>query len=163
MYLNQRPDLLEQMAANGQVLVPTLSFLLHVVEGDEWTPELVELGKHNVEQAQLTLAAARDAGVRLAMGHDTAPLHGGANELLRMNEAGLTATEALVAATAGSAYALGLSAHVGTVEPGKLADLLVVDGDPLVRPELLCERERIWLVLRLGAPVAGTALELTLV
>ena len=162
MYLNQRPDLLEQMAANDQVLVPTLSFLLHVVEGDEWTPELVELGRHNVEQSRLTLVAARDAGVRLAMGHDTAPLHAGANELLRMVEAGLSTHDALVAATSGGAYALGLAEHVGTVEPGKLADLLVVDGDPLVRPELLCERERIWLVLRLGAPVAGTALELAL-
>jgi imidazolonepropionase-like amidohydrolase len=158
MYLNQRPDLLEQMAANGQVLVPTLSFLLHLVEGD-WTPELLELGKHNVEQSQLTLVTAREAGVRLAMGHDTAPLHAGANELLRMVDAGLGAREALVAATSGSAYALGLTEHVGTIEPGKLADLLVVDGDPLERPGVLCERERIWLVLRLGEPVAGVALE----
>ena len=163
MYLNQRPDLLERMAANGQVLVPTLSFLAHVAEGaGEWTPLLVELGKHNVEQAQLTLAAARAAGVRLALGHDTAPLHAAANELLRMIEAGLTAREALVAATSGGAYALGLSDHVGTIEPGKLADLLVVDGNPLAQPELLRERARIWLVLRLGEPVAGTALEHTL-
>jgi imidazolonepropionase-like amidohydrolase len=76
-----------------------------------------------------------------------------------MVEAGLTAREALVAATSGSAYALGLSEHVGTVEPGKLADLIIVDGDPLAEPELLSDRERIWLVLRLGEPVAGTALE----
>src|SRR5690348_2957281 len=61
MYLNQRRDLLERMAANGQVLVPTLSFLLKLVQED-WTPELVELGRHNVEQAALTLRAARDAG-----------------------------------------------------------------------------------------------------
>src|SRR5439155_22804966 len=55
MYLNQRPDLLERMASNGQVLVPTLSFLLHVAGLDPvaglapstWTPLLVELGKHN--------------------------------------------------------------------------------------------------------------------
>jgi imidazolonepropionase-like amidohydrolase len=159
MYLNQRPDLLERMAENGQVLVPTLSFLFYVAESGEWTPLLVELGEHNVQQAQLTLVAARDAGVRLAMGHDAAPLHAGGNELLRMVEAGLSAHEALVAATSGSAYALGLAAHVGTVEPGKLADLIVVDGDPLARPEVLCERERIWLVLRLGEPVSGTALE----
>jgi imidazolonepropionase-like amidohydrolase len=162
MYLNQRPDLLDQMAANGQVLVPTLSFLLHVVEGSEWTPELVELGKHNVEQAHLTLVAARDAGVRLAVGHDSAPLHTGMNELLRMVEAGLTGQEALLAATSGGAYALGLAEHLGTVEPGKLADLVVLDGDPVAEPELLCDRERIWLVLRVGAPVAGTALETSL-
>jgi imidazolonepropionase-like amidohydrolase len=162
MYLNQRPDLLEQMAASGQVLVPTLSFLLHVIETSDWTPQLVELGKHNVEQAHLTLVAARDAGVRLAVGYDSAPLHAGMNELQRMIEAGLAPHDALVAATSGGAYALGLADHVGTVEPGKLADLVVVDGDPLAEPELLCDRDRIWLVLRLGAPVAGTALEITL-
>jgi imidazolonepropionase-like amidohydrolase len=149
------------------VLVPTLSFLLHVAGLDPaaglaastWTPLLVELGKHNVEQAGLTLVAARDAGVRLALGHDTAPLHAGMNELLRMIEAGLTPREALVAATSGAAYALGLADHVGTVEEGKLADLVVVDGDPLAEPELVCDRARIWLVLRLGSPVAGAALE----
>jgi imidazolonepropionase-like amidohydrolase len=170
MYLNQRPDLLERMAAMDQVLVPTLSFLLHVVGLDQdagpasstWSPLLVELGKHNVEQAQLTLVAAREAGVRLAVGHDTAPLHAGMNELLRMIEAGLPTREALVAATSGGAYALGLAEHVGTVEPGKIADLVVVDGDPLVDPALLCDRARIWLVLRAGAAAAGAALESTI-
>jgi imidazolonepropionase-like amidohydrolase len=165
MYLNQRPDLLERMAATGQVLVPTLSFLLGIVEGgtSTWAPELVELGKHNVEQSLLTLVAARDAGVRIAMGYDSKPLHSATRELLALIDAGLSASEALVAATSGSAYALGLDAHVGTVEPGKLADLVVVDGDPLAEPGLLCERGRIWLVLRLGKPVAGTALEPALV
>jgi imidazolonepropionase-like amidohydrolase len=163
MYLNQRPDLLERMAANGQVLVPTLSSLLDVAGGAcTWTPRLVELAKHNVEQAQLTLVAARDAGVRIAMGHDAVPLHAASNELLRMIDAGLTSVEALVAATAGGAYALGLTEHVGTIEPGKLADLVVVDGDPLDQPGLLGDRSRIWLVLRLGEPVAGSALEPTL-
>ncbi len=65
----------------------------------------------------------------------------------------------MIAATSGAATAVGLSEHVGTIEVGKLADLLVVDGDPLARPELLLERESIWLVARLGTPVAGTALE----
>ena len=170
MYLNQRPDLLERMAANGQVLVPTLSFLLYTagLDAEEgcaaapWTPLLAELGKHNVEQAHLTLEAARDAGVRLALGRDRSPLHASADELLRMVEFGLTPMQALVAATSGGAYALGLADEIGTIEPGRRADLLVVDGDPLARPELLRERERIWLVLQLGTPVAGAALESTL-
>ena len=158
MYLNQRPDLLERMEASGQVLVPTLSFLLRLVQ-ENWTPELVELGKHNVEQAALTLTAARDAGVRIAMGFDSSPLRAAGNELLAMIEHGLTPAEALVAATSGGAYALGLDDKVGTVAPGLLADLLVVDGDPFVDPAVLCDRGRIWLVCRLGRPVAGTALE----
>jgi imidazolonepropionase-like amidohydrolase len=163
MYLNQRPDLLERMAAGGQVLVPTLSFLHHVAgggsAGSTWTPLLAELGRHNVEQAQLTVVAAHAAGVRIAMGHDYEPLHAGTNELLRLHEAGLPVADALVAATSGSAYALGLADHVGTIEEGKLADLVVVDGDPLTEPAVLCDRSRIWLVLRLGEPAAGRGLE----
>jgi imidazolonepropionase-like amidohydrolase len=181
MYLNQRPDLLEQMADSGQVLVPTLSCfygvagLEHAVGvGDgaqaaagepgqppapTWSPLLIELAHQQLEEADLTLRAARAAGVRIAAGHDWHPFWNLAIEIRRMIAHGLSATEALVAATAGGAYALGLDAHVGTVVPGKLADLLVVDGDPLEHPELLSQRERIWLVIQRGAPVAGTALE----
>jgi len=161
MYLNQRPDLLERMAANGQVLVPTLSFLIGIPKAGPcvWSPLLVKLGEHNVEQARLTLVAARAAGVTIAMGYDSAPLRSAANELLALIEFGLTPAEALVAATSAGAAALGLRDQIGTVEAGKLADLLVVDGDPLSEPRVLCDRDRIWLVLRLGKPVAGTALE----
>jgi imidazolonepropionase-like amidohydrolase len=45
------------------------------------------------------------------------------------------------------------------VAEGKLADLLIADGDPLEEPELLTDPSRIWLVLQLGVPVAGQALE----
>ena len=171
MYLNQRPDLLERMATNGQVLVPTLSCFYAVAglddgiaEGDtvptgEWSALLVELALHNLEQAGLTMRAARAAGVTIALGHDWSPIANASIELLRMIQHGLSSTEALVAATSGAAWALGLQEQIGTVEAGKLADLLVVDGDPLAEPELLRDRGRIWLVLQLGEPVAGAALE----
>lgn len=45
------------------------------------------------------------------------------------------------------------------MEEGKLADLLIVDGDPVAEPGLLADLTCIWLVLRLGVPVAGQALE----
>jgi imidazolonepropionase-like amidohydrolase len=124
-----------------------------------WTRLLVDLAIHNVEQAGLTIKAARAAGVPIAMGFDWGPPHRSALELVRMVHLGLTPLEGLLAATSVAAGALGLDDHVGTVEEGKLADLLVVDGDPLAEPELLLERQRIWLVTRLGKPVAGTALE----
>jgi imidazolonepropionase-like amidohydrolase len=177
MYLNQRPDLLERMAANGQVLVPTFGSLYGVAGLDDdgagpgiaaapadrrpetWSPLLVDLAAHNVEQADRTLRAARAAGVPIASGHDWWPLSGLASEILRMVHHGLTVQEALVAATRTAAHALGLAEHVGTIEAGKLADLLVVDGDPLHDPALLRDPDRIWLVLQLGQPVAGAALE----
>jgi imidazolonepropionase-like amidohydrolase len=72
-----------------------------------------------------------------------------------MAEAGLGAAAAIRAATHGSACALGL-ANVGTVEPGQIADLLVVDGDPLADPAILLEPERIRLVIQAGRVVGGT-------
>jgi imidazolonepropionase-like amidohydrolase len=171
MYLSQRPDLLERMAAGGQVLVPTLSCFYGVAGLEQsgqppaptWSPLLVELAQHNLEQADLTLKAARAAGVRIAAGHDWHPFWNTAIEIRRMIDHGLSATEALVAATAGSAYALGLDAHVGTVAVGNRADLLVLDGDPVERPELLGRPEHVWLVIQHGTPVAGAALERDLV
>ena len=166
MYLNQRPDLLERMAEQGQVLVPTLSCFYGGAGLDEsggnkpptWSPLLVELARHHLEQAGLTLTAAHEAGVKIALGHDWNPFYDSARELVRMVERGLPAMDALVAATATGAAALGLD-ELGTVQPGKLADLAVVDGDPLADPGVLRRRERIWLVIQLGEPVAGSALE----
>ncbi|HTE59932.1 MAG TPA: amidohydrolase family protein [Solirubrobacteraceae bacterium] len=181
MYLNQRPELLERMAATGQVLVPTFGCFYGVAGlGDRigfgdvdaepaapsadtppptWTHLLVDLAFHNLAEADRTLKAARAAGVPIATGHDWAPLSDLGLEILRMINHGLSTREALVASTATAAHALGLADHIGTITPGKLADLLVVDGDPLQQPALLRQRDRIWLVLQLGEPVAGAALE----
>ena len=173
MNLFQRPDLLDAMAAAGQILVPTLSCYYGVAglgdaigagsdEADRpvrWTQPLVELARHNLEQAEATIKAARAAGVQIAAGHDWQPFSNTALELARMVHHGLTAEEALLAATAVGARALGLERFIGTVEPGKVADLVVVDGDPLNDPGILRERRNIWLVLRCGEPVAGAALE----
>lgn len=188
MYLNQRPELLERMAATGQVLVPTLSCFYGVAGLDHavgvgdglmaadgvgdpapympktsaapcWAPLLVELARYNLEQADLTLRAANAAGVRIAAGHDWHPFWDHALEIRRMIAHGLTAAEALSAATAGAAHALGIDSHVGTIEPGKLADLVVIDGDPLTDPSLLSARDRIWLVVQGGRPVSGAVLE----
>ena len=108
MYLNQRPDLLERMARQGQVLVPTLSCFYGVAGIDgrsghpasTWSPLLVELAQHNLEQADRTLAAARAAGVKIALGHDWNPFYDSAVELERMVHHGMPAAEALVAAPA---------------------------------------------------------------
>jgi imidazolonepropionase-like amidohydrolase len=71
-------------------------------------PRLVELADYNLEQADRTLRAAKAAGVRLAAGHDWHPFWNTSIEIRRMAAHGLTAVEALTAATSGSASALGL-------------------------------------------------------
>jgi imidazolonepropionase-like amidohydrolase len=185
MYLHQRPDLLEAMAAAGQVLVPTLSGYYWMAGLEDaidpesppptsaerasvhahpssahadpgMPPMLTGLAWHNLEQGAATLRAARLAGVPIALGSDVSLATG--LEIQRMVHHGLTPAEALVAATRTAAEALGLGEHVGTVAAGKLADLIIVDGDPLTEPRLLSDADRIWLVLQLGVPVAGQAL-----
>ena len=173
MYLNQRPELLEQMAAQGQVLIPTLSGYYwmaglgvaidpaHAEVDPEMIPSIVELAHYNLHQGTLSMRAASAAGVRIALGADRHGVSGDdvALEVLRMVHHGLSVESALIAATLTAAQALGLEHVIGTVEPGKLADLVVLDGDVLAEPELLLDRERIWLVLQLGEPVAGAAFE----
>ncbi|HEY7361168.1 MAG TPA: amidohydrolase family protein, partial [Streptosporangiaceae bacterium] len=146
MYLHQRPDLLAAMAAAGQVLVPTLSGyywmagLGNAVDpaGAESVPEmppvLTDLAHHNLEEGAASMRAARQAGVKIALGSDMSLATG--LEIQRMTHHGLTAAEALTAATGSAAEALGLDQHIGTVAPGKLADLVVVDGDPVQEPRL---------------------------
>jgi imidazolonepropionase-like amidohydrolase len=169
MYLHQRPDLLEAMAAAGQMLVPTLSGYYWIAGlGDvidpaeaesvpEVPPVLVALAHRNIDEGAASMRAARQAGVKIALGSDMSLETG--LEIQRMIHHGLTAAEALTAATRTAAEALGLDEHIGTVEPGKLADLVIVDGDPVREPHLLADPARIWLVLQLGVPAAGQALE----
>ena len=156
--LHRSPDLLDRMAERRIVLVPTLSTFDDLAERfrAEFAPSLVAQAERQAVEARQTLVAARDAGVTLAMGYDSGPPGANAGELVRMVEAGLSACEAIVAATSGSACALGLTDR-GAVEVGLVGDLLVVDGDPLAVPAVLCDPARIWLVARDGVAVAGTA------
>lgn len=168
MYLHRRPDLLEAMAAAGQVLVPTLSGYYWMAgfgevidpaaaQADpEMPPVLVELAERNLREGAASMRAARDAGVKIALGSDMSLAAG--LEIQRMVQHGLTPVQALVAATSTAAQALDLGEHIGTVAAGKLADLIILNGDPLTEPGLLADPARIWLVLQQGVPVAGQAL-----
>ena len=159
--LHRAPELLGELARSGRVLVPTLSCFFHVSDNEDarWAPGLVELAGRQLDAAHRTVAAAREAGVRMAMGFDSQPHGRNALELVRLVGAGLTPMEAIQAATAGGAAACGISDHVGLVASGQAADLVVVDGDPLAEPGLLLDERRIWLVIQGGRPVAGAALE----
>jgi imidazolonepropionase-like amidohydrolase len=154
--LHREPPLLEAMARAGIVLVPTLSTFHDLAERftDEFAPALVEQAKRQLEEAYLTLVAARTSGVTLAMGHDSGPPGDNVIELVRMVEGGLSPLEGIAAATHGSARALGLP-DVGTVTGGAVADLIVIDGDPVADVRVLREPGRIWMVVQAGKVVAG--------
>jgi imidazolonepropionase-like amidohydrolase len=154
--LHREPELLDRMAASGQVLVPTLSTFHDLAErfADQWLPRLVDQARRQLDEAYLTLEAARGAGVTLAMGFDSGPPGSEPWEFIRMAEGGLGPRAALCAATAGGAAALGRS-DIGRLASGAAADLLVIDGDPLADPRVLVRPSRLHLVLRNGIPIAG--------
>lgn len=89
--------------------------------------------RERIAAANLKRAAA--AGIAIALGTDAGnplTLHGPSvyAEMRAMQAAGLTPAEILIAATRGGAQALGRSGEIGTIEKGKLADLVVVGADP---------------------------------
>lgn len=95
---------------------------------------LVEAGRIEQIVAQ-NLLAVRDAGGRIVLGTDAGnplALHGPMinHELEAMQRAGMAPQEIIRAATSSAAEALGLGSEIGTIEPGKLADLLVLAEDP---------------------------------
>ena len=94
------------------------------------------------------------AGVRVAMGTDSGVTPHGRNlaELELMAKGGMTPAQVLAATTSSAAELLGVAGELGTLEPGKRADVVVVDGDPF---ELATLPERIAAVVQDGRLVSG--------
>ncbi len=153
--LHRDPALLDTMAARGTVLVPTLSTFHDLAErfAPDFAAPLVEQAKRQLEESLRTVAAARAAGVILALGYDSGPPGASASELLRLEEAGLSPIEALRAATIGGAAALGRP-DLGRISVGATADLVVVDGRPDVDLSLLTRPSSISEVMRSGVAVS---------
>lgn len=158
--LHRAPELLAAMAERGQALVPTLSTFHDLAErfAHQWVPRLVDQAKRQLDEAYTTLVAASEAGVTLAMGFDSGPPGANLWELVRMSEGGLGSMAALAAATSGAASAVGLP-DLGRLRQGAVADLVVVDGDPVADLRLLLRPGRIRLVIHNGVVVAGRDLD----
>jgi imidazolonepropionase-like amidohydrolase len=99
------------------------------------------------------------AGINIALGTDAGTpfnYHGeNAQELERMVALGMTPMDAIVAGTSAAAALLGLAQTLGTIEPGKEDDLLIVDGHPLKRVTVLRVREKLLGVMQAGRFVSG--------
>jgi enamidase len=124
---------LAALAQAGVILVPTLEAETLWCQSpqvpDEQRPACYEFYLERVRRYQEmggTIALGNDAGADPAL-ETGMPLQ----EMRRLQEAGLTPIEVLTAATRNAAAACNASEMVGTLEPGKLADLIVVAGDPL--------------------------------
>lgn len=107
-----------------------------------------------------TLRRAKSAGVKIAAGSDAGFVvaHGeSARELEELVKGGFTPHQAIGAATRVAAECLGLEQDIGTIEPGKFADIVVVEGDPLGDVRILQDKEKIAQVLIGGQTVARRA------
>jgi imidazolonepropionase-like amidohydrolase len=143
---------LEGIAAQGLVYMPTLYITSEHSWGDGTRPEHSTLRMRAAHGPHREgVAKAHALGIVLAAGTDGWPRPGAlVHELAELVACGLTPHEAIVAATRNTARALGIGGRVGTIEPGKLADLVVVDGDPLTDVGVLAAGDAVALVLKEG-------------
>ncbi len=105
------------------------------------------------EAQRRTLPLAIERGVKIALGTDCGVgWHGtNAREIGLLVEAGMSPMAAIRAGTAVAAELLGLADQVGTVEAGRIADLIAVDHDPLDDPDRIGNPDAVRLVVKDGA------------
>jgi imidazolonepropionase-like amidohydrolase len=151
-------EAIDLMLQNGTYLVPTLVAPRGVIEGAEQGMQIPEASlrkaKETVEIHAESFRRAAAAGVKVAMGTDSGVTPHGENlsELSLMVEGGMTPEQALIATCRTAAELMGLERELGTLEPGKRADVVVVDGDPLDVEKLA---ERVVAVYKDGRRVMG--------
>lgn len=148
------------MVDRGTFYVPTLIVNSRIVELETTqgniTPERWRWLERVYEDKWDTLRRAKDAGVKIAVGTDAGFVvsHGeNAGELEQLVKGGFTPMESIVAATRIGAECLGMEKEIGTIEPGKLADLVIIDGNPLDDLGILLEESKIRGVFKAGQPV----------
>ena len=129
------------VAEAGVRIVPTTTFLFEALEvGKEKgrSDEELDVIKRNVDSAMTVLQTARSLGVKVMCGTDSGNspvmpygvLHAHEAEIM-VKFGGYTPMEAITAYTKDNAYSVGLEGELGVIEPGKLADMLILDADPL--------------------------------
>lgn len=154
-------DTIAEMARRGTWLVPTLVAMEAAQApfwGDDQPEETRQRALERWGAAVEAVRMARRAGVRLATGTDAValvPLDAVRREVaLLVAAAGLSPVEALRAATSAAAELLGVAHETGTIAPGRRADLLLVEGDPLADVTALKRVQGVW---RAGRRLAGRA------
>jgi imidazolonepropionase-like amidohydrolase len=138
----------------GAYLVPTLSTVNGYLERlaadpNAYSAEVLPKIQWRIGITGKNVAKAHPAGVKIAYGTDAGvSKHGrNADEFELLVKHGMSAAEAIRTATVNAADLLGLSAEIGTIEPGKRADLIALAGDPLADVTLL---KRVGFVMKDG-------------
>jgi imidazolonepropionase-like amidohydrolase len=153
-------EAIDLILAADITIVPTLSIGWSIIRyGAErgFPQNLVEMAKVKEASAKESVRRAYEAGIKIAAGTDADNSHlSAAGEAILLADAGLSNKAALRALTGVAAAAIGRGAErlIGTLEPGKAADFVVIDGDPL---RDLGALERVTAVVQGGVVVRGTA------
>lgn len=150
-------EAIELMKAGDVFLVPTLVAPLQVVRQSErddaaMPPWGVHKARAVVDDHAKSFRRAYEAGVKIAMGTDSGvgPHGENAEEMELMVHHGMSTMDAIISATSLAARLLGVQDRVGTVEPGKIADVLLVDGDPLDNIGILRDTTKVSMVMKDG-------------
>jgi len=147
---------IEAVASSGAWLVPTLV----VTDVNRTLPGLTPVQRERQDLIEIRHRASTEAAVRLglplATGTDTGEVGVTADmvwrEIALLREHGASPMTAIQAATSSAARLLGVDAEVGTVEVGKWADVILVDGDPLADLRVLARPVEVW---QRGQPILG--------
>jgi imidazolonepropionase-like amidohydrolase len=155
-------EALGMLIERGAFYVPTLVPVVNILAGgaEAGIPDwVIEKGRSVIDEHKRNFQAAYRAGVKIAAGTDAGdPLtyHGTtARELQCMVDWGMKPMDAIVAGTRTGADLLGMLGDLGTIEPGKRADLLLVRGDPLEDITVLQRPDAIMAVVKDGNAVRG--------
>ena len=146
-------EALEMMKAKGTVLIPILmtiqGFRERLQNGANLPPVIATKGRAAMESISSTMSRAIAKGVIIGLGTDASVYPHGRNaeEFRHLVEMGMKPLAALKAGTSVNSRLLGISAETGTLEPGKLADIVAVPGDPSVD---IRQAEKVFFVMKQG-------------
>ena len=145
------------MAEHGVSHVPTFAVVRKIQENVTamgLPPVIAERSRGTYEAMADAVLASREAGLRVGSGSDLIgpDQRDRGLELILKSEI-IGPMEALISATRTNAEIIGMGDSLGTLEEGRIADLIAIDGNPLDKPELWNEREKILLVVKSGEVV----------
>jgi len=156
---------LEAVAKAGIPILPTATFLWQVLEeGQRVGPEQVQLDlnrmKRHFDNIVSLMQRSKELGIRLLCGTDSGnnsfmpwgELHAKEAEIL-VKYGGFAPLEAISMTTKGNAFAVGLEGEVGELKPGKLADVIVLERDPVADIAVLQGGRHLAYVIKDGRPI----------
>lgn len=148
-------EAIQMMVDHGTYLIPTCVVIKH----NKKFAEAGNLPEYSIKQAieivdvhDANIRKAYEAGVKIVMGTDCGVVPHGLNleELGFLCDIGMSPGEAIMAGTKNAAEFLGIDDKLGTIEPGKLADIIISKKDPIVNVKSLGNSDNVMLVMKEG-------------